>query len=101
MPIENFPLPYVLVDSEDGKTYRTGRILSQVHPDNFLVQFDTVNGSGIPPLPITMVHINEMNSVTDDDFKAWSFFATVQERQAWMDWCDGPSKPQVVSLVKK
>ena len=99
MPL--FPMPYVLVDSDDGKSFRTGRIIGKVHCDNFLVQFDTMNGSELPLLPVTMIHVNEMSAMSDDGIKLWSFFETEQLRKEWIDWLNEPNAPKVVHLVKK
>ena len=94
-------MPYVLVDSDDGASFRTGRIIGQVRGNYFLVQFDNMNNSNKPSFPPTLVHLEEMTDITHEGYKRWSFFESAEARAVYMDWLDAPSSPKVVNLVKK
>ena len=92
-------LNFVLVDN--GESYRTGKILETVIYEGgyFLVQFDNMSDK-TKKLPAEMVHISEMLSM-NGEFKAWSFFATAEALQEWLDEIESPAAPRIVSLVKK
>ncbi|MNF13450.1 hypothetical protein D3C80_2153040 [compost metagenome] len=51
-------------------------------------------------LPLELVSIGEMLQTTDEEYKLWRFFDTLEERDKWIEWLDAPSKPRVVSLVR-
>ena len=47
-----------------------------------------------------LVLIGEMLEATEEEYKRWRFFGTVEERDKWIEWLDAPSKPRVISLVR-
>ncbi|SEL83637.1 hypothetical protein SAMN04487976_113124 [Xaviernesmea oryzae] len=86
---------YFTVDDEDG-TYSTGQVIRHAADDIYFVRFE---GSEVT-LPLELVTIGEMLQTTDEGYKLWRFFDTVEERDTWTDWLDTPSKPRVISLVR-
>lgn len=51
-------------------------------------------------LPLELVTVGEMLDTTEEEYKLWRFFDTIEERDTWIEWLDAPSKPRVISLVK-
>ena len=41
-----------------------------------------------------------MLDTTEEEYKLWRFFDTIEERDTWIEWLDAPSKPRVISRVK-
>jgi hypothetical protein len=86
---------YFTVDDSDG-SYGTGQVIRLAAEGVYFIRFD---GNEVP-LPLELVSIGEMLEATDDEYKRWRFFDTVEERDKWIEWLDAPSKPRVISLVK-
>lgn len=86
---------YFTVDDEDG-AYGTGQIIRLAAEGVYFVRFD---GNEVT-LPLELATIGEMVEATDQGYKLWRFFDTIEERDRWIDWLDAPSKPRVLSLVK-
>ncbi len=51
-------------------------------------------------MPLELVTVGEMLDTTEEEYKLWRFFDTIEERDTWIEWLDAPSKPRVISLVK-
>ena len=86
---------YFTVDDLDG-TYATGQVIRLASDEVYFVRFD---GNEVT-LPLELVSLGEMLETTDEEYKLWRFFDTLEERDKWIEWLDAPSKPRVVSLVK-
>lgn len=86
---------YFTVDDLDG-SYGTGQVIRLAAEGVYFTRFD---GNEVP-LPLELVSIGEMLEATDEEYKRWRFFDTVDERDKWIEWLDEPSKPRVISLVK-
>ena len=86
---------YFTVDDRDG-SYSTGQIVRQATEGVYLVRFD---GAEVT-LPLELVSLAEMLDTAEDDYKVWRFFDSAEERAAWTDWLDTPSKPRVITLVR-
>lgn len=86
---------YFTVDDLDG-TYGTGQVVRLAADGIYFVRFD---GNEVT-LPLELASLGEMLETTDEGYKLWRFFDTIDERGKWIEWLDAPSKPRVVSLVK-
>ena len=86
---------YFTVDDPDG-SYGTGQVIRLAAEGVYFIRFD---GNEVP-LPLELVSIGEMLEATDEEYKRWRFFDTVEERDKWIEWLDAPSKPRVISLVR-
>jgi hypothetical protein len=83
------------VDAPDG-SYATGKVVRLAAEEIYFVRYD---GNEVE-LPLELVTMGEMLETTDEGYKLWRFFDTIEERDKWIEWLDAPSKPRVVSLVK-
>jgi hypothetical protein len=86
---------YFTVDDPDG-SYGTGQVIRLAAEGVYFVRFD---GNEVE-LPLELVSLGEMLQTTEEEFKLWRFFDTIEERDKWIDWLDAPSKPRVISLVR-
>ncbi|MDW9376850.1 hypothetical protein HR059_24500 (plasmid) [Sinorhizobium meliloti WSM1022] len=86
---------YFTVDDPDG-SYATGQVIRLAAEGLYFVRFD---GNEVT-LPLELVPIGEMLETTEEEYKLWRFFDTIEERDKWMEWLDAPSKPRVISLVR-
>ncbi|MEW9613741.1 hypothetical protein AB3G45_07895 [Shinella sp. S4-D37] len=86
---------YFTVDDLDG-SYGTGQVIRPAADGIYFVRFD---GTEVT-LPLELASLGEMLETTDEGYKLWRFFDTLEERAKWIEWLDAPSKPRVVSLVK-
>jgi hypothetical protein len=86
---------YFTVDDPDG-SYGTGQVVRLAAEGVYFIRFD---GNEVT-LPMELVSIGEMLETTDEEFKLWRFFDTIEERDKWIEWLDAPSKPRVISLVR-
>lgn len=86
---------YFTVDDPDG-SYGTGQVVRLAAEGIYFVRFD---GNEVP-LPLELASLGEMLETTEEGYKLWRFFATIEERDKWIEWLDAPSKPRVISLVK-
>lgn len=82
-----------------GERYLTGQVVKQVSEGLYLVRTDNMGATGVT-FPMEMADVDEMLAMSDG-IKAWSFFETREELNAWIGWLDSASPPQVISLVKK
>lgn len=86
---------YFTVDAADG-SYSTGQVIRLAAEGLYFVRFD---GNEVT-LPLELVTVGEMLDTTEEEYKLWRFFDTIEERDTWIEWLDAPSKPRVISLVK-
>ncbi|MDE3877533.1 hypothetical protein I7G55_26435 [Sinorhizobium meliloti] len=86
---------YFTVDDPDG-SYATGQVIRLAAEALYFVRFD---GNEVT-LPLELVSIGEMLETTEEEYKLWRFFDTIEERDKWIEWLDAPSKPRVISLVR-
>lgn len=86
---------FFTVDDPDG-SYGTGQVIRLAAEGIHFVRFD---GNEVA-LPLELVSLGEMLETTDDGYKLWRFFDTLEERDKWIEWLDAPSKPRVVTLVR-
>lgn len=86
---------YFTLDDPDG-SYASGQIIRLAAEGVYLVRFD---GNEVP-LPLELVSLGEMLGTTEEEYKLWRFFDTIEERDRWIEWIDTPSKPRVISLVR-
>ena len=86
---------YFTVDDLDG-SYGTGQVVRPAADGVYFVRFD---GNEVD-LPLELASLAEMLETTDDGYKLWRFFDTIEERDKWIEWLDAPSKPRVISLVR-
>ncbi|MDR6759225.1 hypothetical protein J2Y48_004541 [Mycoplana sp. BE70] len=86
---------YFTLDAADG-TYGTGQIIRLATDGVYLVRFD---GNEVT-LPLELVSIGEMLETTEEEYRLWRFFDTIEERDKWIEWLDAPSKPRVITLVR-
>lgn len=86
---------YFTLDDPDG-SYASGQVIRLAAEGVYLVRFD---GNEVP-LPLELVSLGEMLETTEEEYKLWRFFDTIEERDRWIDWLDTPSKPRVISLVR-
>ncbi|ANH06336.1 MULTISPECIES: hypothetical protein [Shinella] len=86
---------YFTVDDLDG-SYGTGQVIRLAAESIYFVRFD---GNEVA-LPLELVSLGEMLETTEEGYKLWRFFDTIEERDKWIEWLDAPSKPRVISLVK-
>ncbi|MGD9476675.1 hypothetical protein V8U06_03815 [Shinella sp. G-2] len=86
---------YFTVDDLDG-SYGTGQVVRLAADGIYFVRFD---GNEVD-LPLELASLGEMLETTDDGYKLWRFFDTIEERDKWIEWLDAPSKPRVISLVR-
>lgn len=77
-------------------THRTGPVVQLSADGIYFVRFD---GNEVM-LPLELASLGEMLETTDEGYKLWRFFDTIEERGKWIEWLDAPSKPRVVSQVK-
>jgi hypothetical protein len=92
---------------DEGETYQTGEIVAAASPDAYLIKFDSY-GHGDAPLPMEVVSVEEMAAMVNHGpncnchQKAWRFFETRAEMEAWVKWLDTPppEPKKVVRLVK-
>lgn len=86
---------WVLLDEDDGKHYRTGKVIEFVGDGNFMVKIDRMNG------PVAaMEMISRERAVSGSCF----FFQTETEMHDWIKWLDTPEgeqeRPRVVPFKK-
>ncbi|TCM47400.1 hypothetical protein C8J36_11512 [Rhizobium sp. PP-F2F-G48] len=93
--MDNLSGMYFTVDDGDG-SYATGQVIRIATEGAYFVRFE---GEEIS-LPMELVSVGEMLEATDDDYKLWRFFDTIEEREKWTKWLDTPSTPRVISLVR-
>ncbi|KRD53347.1 MULTISPECIES: hypothetical protein [Sinorhizobium/Ensifer group] len=86
---------YFTVDDPDG-TYGTGQVVRLAAEGIYFIRYD---GNEVE-LPMELVSLGEMLQTTEEDYKLWRFFDTIEERDKWIEWLDAPSKPRVVTLVR-
>lgn len=86
---------YFTLDDPDG-SYASGQVIRLAAEGVYLVRFD---GNEVP-LPLELVSLGEMLETTEEGYKLWRFFDTIEERDRWIEWLDTPSKPRVISLVR-
>ncbi|YCI04562.1 hypothetical protein M1D34_22160 [Ensifer sp. D2-11] len=86
---------YSTVDDPDG-SYATGQVIRLAAEELYFVCLD---GNEVT-LPLELAPIGEMLETTEEEYKLWRFFYTIEERDKWIEWLDAPSKPRVISLVK-
>lgn len=86
---------YFTLDDLDG-SYSTGQVIRPAAETIYFVRYD---GNEVP-LPLELVSMGEMLETTDDGYRLWRFFDTIEDRNKWIDWLDAPSTPRVISLVK-
>lgn len=86
---------YFTLDDRDG-SYASGQVIRLAAEGVYLVRFD----GNVVPLPLELVSLSEMLETTEEEFKLWRFFDTIEERDRWIEWLDTPSKPRVISLVR-
>lgn len=86
---------YFTLDDPDG-SYGTGQVIRLAAEGVYFVRFD---GDDVT-LPLELVTIGEMLETTEEEYKLWRFFDTIEERDKWIEWLDEPSKPRVLSLVR-
>lgn len=86
---------FFTVDDTDG-SYGTGQVIRLAAEGIYFVRFD---GNEVA-LPLELASLGEMLETTEEGYKLWRFFDTIEERDKWIDWLDAPSKPRVVSLVR-
>lgn len=86
---------YFTLDDPDG-SYGTGQVIRVAAEGVYFVRFD---GNEVT-LPLELVTVGEMLQTTEEEYKLWRFFDTIEERNKWIEWLDAPSKPRVISLVK-
>lgn len=86
---------YFTVAEEDG-TFAAGQVVSLASEGVYFVRFE---GEDVT-LPLELVTVGEMLQSTEDGYKVWQFFHTLEERGKWVDWLDKPSKARVLSLVR-
>lgn len=86
---------YFTVDDPDG-SYTTGQVIRLAAEGLYFVRFD---GNEVT-LPLELVSMGEILETTEEEYKLWRFFDTIEERDKWMEWLDAPSKPRVISLVR-
>lgn len=86
---------YFTLDAPDG-TYGTGQVIRLAAEGIYFVRFD---GNEVP-LPLELISIGEMLETTEEEYKLWRFFDTIEERDKWIEWLDAPSTPRVISLVR-
>ena len=86
---------FFTVDDPDG-SYATGQVIRLAAEEVYFVRYD---GNEVA-LPLELVTMGEMLETTDEGYKLWRFFDTIEERDKWIEWLDAPSKPRVISLVK-
>lgn len=81
-----------------GEFYYTGEIIGQVGPETYLLRHDARNGHAGP---LELADLGEMMDIDGEGIPCWGLFETRGELQAWINYLDSPSEPNVVSLVKK
>ena len=86
---------YFTLDDPDG-SYGTGQVIRLAAEGIYFVRFD---GNEVT-LPLELISLGEMLETTDEEYKIWRFFDTIEEREKWIEWLDAPSKPRVISLVR-
>jgi hypothetical protein len=86
---------YFTLDDPDG-SYASGQVKRLAAEGVYLVRFD---GNEVP-LPLELVSLGEMLGTTEEEYKLWRFFDTIEERDKWIEWLDTPSTPRVISLVR-
>ena len=86
---------YFTLDNPDG-SYASGQVIRLAAEGVYLVRFD---GNEVT-LPLELVTVGEMLETTEEEYKLWRFFDTIEEREKWIEWLDAPSKPRVISLVR-
>jgi hypothetical protein len=82
--------------SEDDGTFSAGQIIGLASDGVYFVRFE---GEEIK-LPLELVTVGEMLQSTEDGYKIWRFFHTLEERDKWVEWLDKPAKGRVLSLVR-
>lgn len=86
---------YFTLDDADG-SYGTGQVIRLATEGIYFVRFD---GNDVT-LPLELVSVGEMLETTEEEYRLWRFFDTIEERDSWIEWLDAPSTPRVISLVK-
>ncbi|MBB3979656.1 hypothetical protein GGQ64_004900 [Rhizobium azooxidifex] len=86
---------YFTLDDADG-SYGTGQVVRLATEGIYFVRFD---GNEVT-LPLELVSVGEMLETTEEEYRLWRFFDTIEERDKWIEWLDAPSTPRVISLVK-
>ncbi|MCV3739503.1 hypothetical protein OCK02_25530 [Rhizobium sp. TRM96647] len=86
---------YFTLDDADG-SYGTGQVIRLATEGIYFVRFD---GNEVT-LPLELVSVGEMLETTEEEYRLWRFFDTIEERDSWIEWLDAPSTPRVISLVK-
>lgn len=86
---------YFTLDAPDG-SYGTGQVIRMAAEGLYFIRFD---GNEVT-LPLELASIAEMLETTEEEYKLWRFFDTIEERDKWIEWLDAPSTPRVISLVK-
>ncbi len=86
---------YFTLDDPDG-SYGCGQVIRLATEGVYFVRFE---GNEVT-LPLELVSIAEMLETTEEEYRRWRFFDTLEERDRWIEWLDAPSKPRVISLVK-
>ncbi|PTM86663.1 hypothetical protein [Mycoplana dimorpha] len=86
---------YFTLDDPDG-TYGTGQVIRLATEGVYFVRFD---GNEVT-LPLELVSIGEMLETTDEEYRLWRFFDTIEDRDKWIEWLDAPSTPRVITLVR-
>ena len=93
--VDNLTGMFFTLDSPEG-SYGTGQVIRRATEGVYFVRFD---GNEVT-LPLELVTVGEMLETTEEEYKLWRFFDTVEEREKWMEWLDAPSTPRVLSLVR-
>ncbi len=89
---------------DNGDTYLTGEIVSEVNDGMYLLKPDNMNNlQALPPFEIMAVE--DMAEKNDYDIPAMSLFETRDALKAWVDWVEAPTidttGAKVINLVKK
>ncbi|WP_075293319.1 hypothetical protein [Pararhizobium arenae] len=86
---------FFTLDDTEGN-YSTGQVVGVAAEGVYFIRFDGAD----MPLPLELVSLAEMLHTTNNEQKLWRFFATVEERDRWLEWLDASSTPRVLSLVR-
>lgn len=70
---------YFTVDDPDG-SYGTGQVIRPAAEGIYFVRFD---GNEVT-LPLELASLGEMLETTDEGYKLWRFFDTIEERGKWI-----------------
>ncbi len=89
---------------DNGDTYLTGEIISEVNEGMYLLKPDNMNKLPAEP-PIEVMSVAAMAQKNEYDIPVMSLFSTRDALTAWIDWVERPeidlTGAKIINLVKK